>query len=92
MADELHIEVPDAHVAGVWANAVELVVGDDELTLDFVHLDFATGTPPTHGTVVARVACPPALVGRLITLANSGLDEYTSRLGREPFDGGSLDL
>ncbi len=92
MADELHIDVPDEHIAGVWANAVELVVGDDELTLDFVRLNFATGRPPTHGRVVARVACSPALVGRLVTLASHGLDEYTSRLGREPLDGGSLDL
>lgn len=81
------IEIPYEHAGGVWANHVDVILGEHEVTLDFVRLDFRTGMPPTEGIVVARVACPPAVVGRLIRLAAAGLDEYSSRLGEESFDG-----
>lgn len=64
-------ETPDLRItpellAGVWANEVVVTLGEQEFTLDFVRLDHATGSPPTRGAHVARVACSAMLVTRLI--------------------------
>jgi hypothetical protein len=40
----------------VWANDVLIAFSQHEFTLDFLRIDYASGSPPRRGVVAARVA------------------------------------
>ena len=63
-------------LAGVWANDVLVTLGEQEFTLDFIRLDYSTGSPPQRGVHVARVACGPLLVTRLLDELDRAWQSY----------------
>ena len=85
MADPPRILVPREHLGGVWANHVDVILGEHELTFDFVRLDFRDRSPPVRGLVVARVACPLELGGPLRRIIKQRVEEYSARRARGAF-------
>lgn len=74
--DELVVVVPAAHQAGVWANAFSVDVSDHEVTVDFVRVDHSVD--PNVGTVVARVAMSPKLLGQIVDGLTETWDAYAA--------------
>lgn len=60
--NEPEITIDARRFAGVWANAIRVNGGHDELTMDFARLD----PVESRGVVVARVTCSPAFVRTII--------------------------
>jgi hypothetical protein len=63
--------------AGVWANAVEVIRGRHEFTLDFFRLDHAE-QPPSQGVLVARVALSSTLMLALLDLLQAHWADYAA--------------
>lgn len=70
------IRIAPEMLADVWANDVHVTLGEQEFTLDFVRLDHSTGSPPKRGAYVARVACGPMLVTRLLERLDEAWQRY----------------
>ena len=85
MAEPPRIVVPREHLGGVWANHVDVILGEHELTFDFVRLDFRDGTPPRRGVVVARVACSIEVAGPVGKTVEERVDEYSAKRARGAF-------
>jgi len=60
--DGPEITIDARRFAGVWANAIRVNGGHDEITMDFARLD----PVEPRGMVVARVTCSPVFVRTVI--------------------------
>jgi hypothetical protein len=85
MATPPRILVPREHLGGVWANHVDVILGEHELTFDFARLDYRDGSPALRGVVVARVACSMEVAGPLNKLVDEHIKEYSARRARGAF-------
>jgi len=65
-------------LAGVWSNDVVVTLSEQEFTLDFIRLDYSTGNPARRGVHVARVACGPLLVTRLLDELDRAWQSYAA--------------
>lgn len=83
--DELMVVVPAVHQAGVWANDAVVHTCDHEMTVDFFRVD--QSVEPNVGTVVARVAMSPKLLGQLIDELTKAWDAYAESVARELIEG-----
>jgi hypothetical protein len=73
------IVVPPDQLGGVWANYARVTHSEHEFTLDFVRMDYAEGSPPRRGVVVARVGFSPLFVLQLIEALNRNWSRYAER-------------
>jgi hypothetical protein len=76
--DEIIINVPPEHQAGVWANWAALSESDHEFTLDFVRLDHSID--PNIGVVVARIGMSPKLLRQLCDVLGATWEGYAARI------------
>ena len=60
--DVPEITIDARRFAGVWANAIRVNGGQDEITMDFVRLD----PVEPRGIVVARITCSPPFLRTVI--------------------------
>jgi len=63
---------------GVYANDVRIAFSQHEFTLDFVRLDYRSGSPPQRGALAARIAVSPAFVLTLIAQLETSWAEYAA--------------
>jgi hypothetical protein len=75
---DAHIVIDQAQLGGVWANFARVSHSEHEFTLDFVRLDFASGTP-LQGVVVSRVSVSPLFVTQLIDALQDNWTKYAAK-------------
>jgi len=66
-------------MAGVWANWAQVNHSEHEFTIDFIRMDYSTGSPPRRGIVVARVAVSPLFITQLIEALNTNWAMYAEK-------------
>jgi hypothetical protein len=66
-------------MAGVWANWAQVHHSEHEFTIDFVRLDYSSGSPPKRGIVVARVAVSPLFITQLIDALTRNWSVYAEK-------------
>lgn len=74
----ISVSMREEMAGGVWANLVGVSHSPYEFTLDFIRLDFTTGSP-MEGVVVQRVNMSPLLVMQLITTLQRNWDDYAAK-------------
>lgn len=76
---QLEIVLQPDQMAGVWANFAQVNHSEHEFTIDFVRLDYSSGSPPTRGIVVARVAVSPLFITQLVDALNRNWASYAEK-------------
>jgi hypothetical protein len=75
---DAEIVIDQAQMAGVWANFARVSHSEHEFTLDFVRLDYASGSP-LQGVVVSRVSVSPLFVTQLVDALQDNWTKYAKK-------------
>ena len=80
MAEELDLTPDPMFAAGTWANWTRVILGREEVTIDFAIQD---PVEPGSGTLMVRVTLPPGAAYELRDQLVRAMQEYNER-GQPP--------